>query len=116
MNKFWYAIDNTKTQDVGFLGAGFISVPLKESWKKMVDFDIGICADICVYKSSTGHVELSSYNKMRVFLAIHICSQTVIQMTWDYCESHEDGNTKEYDTVIEVLEKIDQTVDITNCC
>ena len=78
VKEFRNAMDNTKTQDLGFLGVGFILVPLKESWKKVVDCDIGICADICVYKSSTGHFELNSYNKIRVFLAIHICSQTVI--------------------------------------
>ena len=61
----------------------------------MGDFDIGVRADIRVYKFSTEHFELNSYNKTRVFLAMHICSQTVIRMIRDYCELHEDGDTEE---------------------
>ena len=52
---------------------------------------------------------------MRVFLAMHICSQTMIRMIRDYCEFHEDGDTEEWETIIEVLEKVDRTVDIINC-
>ena len=81
----------------------------------MGDCEIGVRADICVYKFRTEHFELNSYNKMRVFLAMHICSQTMIRMIRDYFELHEDGDTEEWDTVIEVLEKIDRTVDIINC-
>ena len=46
---------------------------------------------------------------------MHIYSQTMIRMIRDYYELHEDGDTEEWDTVIEVLEKIDKTVDIINC-
>ena len=86
-----------------------------ELWQKMGDCEIGVHTDIRVYKFSTEHFKLNSYNKIRVFLTVHICSQTMIRMIWNYCELYEDGDTEEWDTVIKVLEKIDRTVDIINC-
>ena len=78
VKKFRNAMDNTKTRDLGFRGAGLMLAPLKELWQKMGDCEIDVRADIRVYKFRTEHFELNSYNKMRVFLAMHICSQTMI--------------------------------------
>ena len=79
----------------------------------MKDYEIISRADMRMYKFGEEHFQLNSYNKMRVFLAMHILSQTMIRMIRDYCDLDE-NDIKDWDPFIEVIDKIDRLVDICN--
>ena len=79
----------------------------------MGDVDVIGRADVRAYKFGEEHFQLNLYNKMRVFLAMHILSQTMIRMIKDYCDLNE-NDIKDWDPFIEVIDKIDRLVDICN--
>lgn len=87
---------------------------LEEIWSKLGDGDISSRCDVRRYKVGKEHFKLNSYNKMRVFLAVQIPSQTTIKMVNDYCELPDGGKKEDYAGMLELFEKVDRLVDIIN--
>ena len=59
------------------------------------DCEVGTRADVRVYKFGEEHFQLNSYNKMRVFLAMHVLSQTIMRIIKDCCKFEGDEVTEE---------------------
>ena len=78
------AMDNKQTRDLSFNGCGLMLERLYGIHKTMNDCEITSRADVRMYKFGEEHFTLNSYNKMRVFLAMHILSQNVIRMIRDF--------------------------------
>ena len=108
VKKFRNATDSKKRELI-FRGKVFSLKILEEIWSKLGDGDISSRCDVRRYKVGKEHFKLNSYNKMRVFLAVQIPSQTTIKM------ANDDGGKKEdYAGMLELFEKVDWLVDIIN--
>ena len=117
VKKFRNAMDSSK-RELTFNGCQFNLNMFKDIWEKMKS-GVGGRNDVRVYKFGKEHFDLNSYNKMRVFLAVQIPSQTMIRMIKDYCKEYGDSDAEEadlesYEPVIEIFEKVDRLVDIIN--
>jgi hypothetical protein len=117
VKKFRNALDN-KSRDLKFRGQRFSLAMLYVIWKEIGDGDVSGTNHLRNYKFGNEHFKLNSYNKMRVFLAVQIPSQTMIRMINDYCkpkaEGGCDGNLKQYGPMLEIFDKVDRLVDIIN--
>ncbi|KAL7524454.1 hypothetical protein ACHAXR_000576, partial [Thalassiosira sp. AJA248-18] len=100
VKKFRNAMDSKK-RELTFKGVEFSLSRLHDIFKKMGDTNVRGRCGVRRYKFGKEHFVLNSYNKMRVFLAVQIPSQTMIKMIRDFCNEQED-------------EDIDELVDIIN--
>ena len=106
-------MDNKHARDLSFHGCGLMLDRLYDVHKQLNDSEVVSRADLRVYKFGAEHFNLNSFNKMRVFLAMHILSQTMVRMIKDFCEQ-DDEYIEEWSALIDVLERIDRLVDICN--
>jgi hypothetical protein len=64
------------------------------------------------------HFELDPWKKMRVFLAVQITSQSVVDMIKAYCRRDGDdnyaANIKQYEGMIQLFDKVNRLIDICN--
>jgi hypothetical protein len=60
------------------------------------------------------HFVLNAYNKMRVYLAVQITSQSMIEMIKEFCQPPNKGVISEYEPMIELLNAMDRLIDIMN--
>lgn len=113
VKKFRNAMDNKKTSDLAFNGIGLMLDKFREIYDALNDCKVKGRADVREYKFSVENFELNSYNKMRVFLAMQILSQTMIRMIKDYCMLEEEP-VEEWEQVTDVIDRIDRMVDVLN--
>ena len=85
VKKFRNAMDNKRSIDVTFHGCGLILDRLHDIHTQLKDTEVSSRADIRVYKFGAEHFTLNSFNKMRVFLAIHILSLITVRTIKDFC-------------------------------
>ena len=56
-----------------------------------------------------------AYWKIRVFLSVQFCSQTMIKMIKDYCHNANNfGDISEFQPMIDLFDVVDRLVDIMN--
>jgi hypothetical protein len=61
------------------------------------------------------HFELDSYKKMRVFLAVHVMSQSTINMVTEHCNQNpNEFRLEDYKPMLEIFGAMDRLVDIMN--
>ena len=114
VKKFRNAMDS-KNKILCWQGCEFSLKLFEDMWKLMNDSGVAGRNDVRVYKFGNEHFNLNSYNKMRVFLAVQIPSQTMIRLIKDCCEAHpDDYDLEAYEPVIEIFDKVDRLVDIIN--
>ena len=117
VKKFRNALDSKK-RDLTFRGKRFNLALLHMIWTQIGDGNVSGINNVRNYKFGEEHFNLNSYNKMRVFLAVQIPSQTMIRMVNDACKSQEDGgcgmDIKEYEPMLEIFDRVDRLVDIIN--
>ena len=83
-------------------------------WQASGDSDVSHRANVRKYRFTHDHFQLTTYLKMRVFLAIQIMSQMCIRMIRDVCETDNDYRLDDYKPMIELFDKVDRLVDIMN--
>jgi hypothetical protein len=54
--------------------------------KQLNDTEVSSRADVRVHKFGAGYFNLNSFNKMRIFLVMHILSQHMVRMIKYFCE------------------------------
>ena len=114
VKRFRNVLDNKKKKLQFRNGFEFSLATLEKMWKEMGDSKVHGRADVRRYKFGQEHFTINSYNKMRVFLAVQIPSQTMIKMIKDYCKCKDDANIKDYEPMIELFEKVDRLVNVIN--
>lgn len=117
VKKFRNALDSKK-RDLTFRGKRFNLALLYMIWQQIGDGNVSGINNVRNYKFGEEHFNLNSYNKMRVFLAVQIPSQTMIRMVNDACKSPEDGgcgmDINKYEPMLEIFDRVDRLVDIVN--
>ncbi|KAL7527937.1 hypothetical protein ACHAXR_003152, partial [Thalassiosira sp. AJA248-18] len=114
VKKFRNAFQN-ESRDLHFRGKQMKLGMLYEIWKASGDADLMGGAAVRLYKFTHDHFNLNSYSKMRVFLAVQVSSQTMIQMIKDHCDCVENlADIEEFAPIIELFDKVDRLVDIMN--
>lgn len=84
----------------------------QKMWEMLGDHNIAT-ASLRKYKFTWDHWLLNSYNKMRVFLAMHVLSQSMIAMIKDACEAGH-GDIEDHESFIQIVSAVDRLVDIMN--
>ena len=84
-------------------------------WLASGDSDVSRSAEVRKYKFTNEHFVLTSYSKMRVYLAMHVMSKTCIRLIQDYCAEESNlADLQDYQPMIDLFNAIDRLVDIMN--
>ena len=103
---------DSKAQKLEFRGKWMSLAMCDDVWKQTTDASMQK-GNLRKYKFGKEHFQLNSYNKMQVFLAMQIFSQTMIRMLTVHCDST-DANIGDYDPMMEIFNAVDWLIDIMN--
>ena len=105
------------TRTLTYKGKTVELASMENVWVAMGDSDL-TTASLRKYKFTWDHYRLNAYNKMRVFLALQVLSQTMIDMIKDYCkpvdEGGKGGDIADFEPMIEIITAVNRLVDIMN--
>ena len=105
------------TRTLTYKGKTVELASMENVWVAMGDSDL-TTASLRKYKFTWDHYKLNAYNKMRVFLALQVLSQTMIDMIKDYCkpvdEGGKGGDIADFEPMIEIITAVNRLVDIMN--
>ena len=94
--------------DLEFKGKKLSLAMLQAVWEKYCD-EFG---EMRTNRNTTEHYFKNSYNRMRVWLAAQVLSQTQIRLIDEHADKY--GGKEEYGPLREVLEKVDRLIGICN--
>ena len=114
VKKFRNAFDND-SRELSYNGMIMQLNTLYEIWLASGDANVTGGASLRKYKFTHDHFKLDAYLKMRVFLSMQFCSQTMIRMIKDYCNNPNNfTSVSEFQPMIDLFEAVDRLVDIMN--